>query len=150
VEIGTFTGYSALMMAEGLPEQGELITCERSEQFAGIARRYFRRSPHGGKIRILMGNAAETLREIHDRSVDFVFIDADKKSYVLYYEESLRMIKPGGLIAVDNTLWYGRVLSPQDEDSLAIAGFNMMVSEDSRVEKVLLTIRDGVTLIRKL
>jgi len=150
VEIGTFTGYSALMMAEGLPEDGKLITCERSEEFAGIARRYFQRSPHGRKILLLMGDASETLQEIRDGSVDFVFIDADKKSYMLYYEESLRMLRPGGLIAVDNTLWYGKVLAPEDTDSRAIDCFNRLVREDGRVEKVLLTIRDGVTLIRKL
>jgi len=149
VEIGTFTGYSALMMAEGLPDDGELITCEISEGYAAFARRYFMRSPHGGKIRLKVGPALETLRGIPDENVDFIFIDADKTSYPLYYEESLRMLKGGGLIAADNALWSGQVLHPDDPDSKGVALFNEMVRQDPRVETVILTIRDGVNLIRK-
>lgn len=149
VDIGTFTGYSALMMAEGLPEDGVLITCEIAEAHAAIARRFFARSPHGRKIRLEIGPALGTLRRIKDGTVDFVFIDADKGSYILYYEESLRILRPGGLIVADNALWGGRVLSPRDDDERSIASFNRRVREDGRVEKVLLTVRDGVYLIRK-
>jgi caffeoyl-CoA O-methyltransferase len=149
VEIGTFTGYSALMMAEALPEDGELLTCEISREYASIARSYFDRSPHGAKVRLAVGPAAATLREIPGESADFVFIDADKESYLLYYEESIRILRPGGLIAVDNVLWSGRVLSPADAASRAIAAFNREVRSDGRVEKVMLPVRDGVYLILK-
>lgn len=149
VEIGTFTGYSALMMAEGLPADGELLTCEISEEYASIARSYFRRSPHGSRIRLAMGPAAGTLRGIADGSTDFVFIDADKESYFLYYEEGVRILRAGGMIAADNALWHGSVLSPEDADSRAIAAFNRRVKGDGRVERVMLPVRDGVFLIRK-
>jgi caffeoyl-CoA O-methyltransferase len=150
VEIGTFTGYSALMMASGLPEGGELVTCEVSVEYARIARKYFDRSPHGKKIDVQVAPALETVKKIPDGSVDFVFIDADKRSYHLYYEESLRLLRQGGLIAVDNVLWYGSVLSPHDEDSRAITSFNEMILKDERVENVILTVRDGLSLIRKV
>jgi caffeoyl-CoA O-methyltransferase len=149
VEIGTFTGYSALMMAEGLPEDGELVTCEISEEHAAFARRYFMRSPHAGKIHLKVGPALETLSGIADESVDFIFIDADKTSYPLYYRESLRILRKGGLMAADNALWGGKVLHPDDADSSGVARFNEMVKEDRGVEKVILTVRDGVYLIRK-
>jgi caffeoyl-CoA O-methyltransferase len=153
VDIGTYTGYSALMMAGGLPEGGELITCEVSEAHADIARRYFKRSPHGGKIRLALGPALATLSGLRDESVDFVFIDADKASYPAYYDESMRILRRGGLIAVDNVLWSGRVLAPTgedaDQDTRAIIAFNDRVRADERVEKVMLTVRDGVYLIRK-
>lgn len=149
VEIGTFTGYSALMLAEGLPADGELVTCEISEEYAAIARGYFLRSPHGSKIRLVLGPAAATLSRLGDQGADFVFIDADKESYLLYYEESLRILRPGGLIAADNVLWHGSVLSPEDAESRAIAAFNARVKDDRRVERVMLPVRDGVLLIRK-
>jgi caffeoyl-CoA O-methyltransferase len=149
VEIGTFTGYSALLMAEGLPEDGELITCEVSREFARIARHYFKQSPQGKKIHLRLGPAKETLAGIPDKSIDFVFIDADKPSYSLYYDESLRILNKGGLIAVDNVLWSGSVLKPRDSDSRAIARFNKKVRKDRRVEKVMLTVRDGIYLLQK-
>jgi caffeoyl-CoA O-methyltransferase len=149
VEIGTFTGYSALMMAEGLPENGELLTCEISTKNAEIARRYFAKSPVGDKIRLELRPAMNTLRTFDDETIDFVFIDADKASYVQYYEESFRILKRGGLIVVDNTLWSGQVLDPDDSESQAIALFNETVKKDDRVEKVILTVRDGIYLIRK-
>lgn len=149
IEVGTFTGYSALMMAEGLPDDGILHTCEISRKYASIALRYFRKSPHGRKIRLRIGPAIDTLSKFPDNSMDFVFIDADKPSYPAYYDEGLRLLKRGGLIAVDNTLWSGKVLEPADRDSRAIALFNKKVKKDRRVEKVMLTIRDGVYLIRK-
>ncbi len=149
LEIGTFTGYSALMMAEGLPEEGELITCEISKEYADIAGRYFKKSPYEKKIRLKLGPAAQTIQQIPGESMDFVIIDADKVSYSLYYEESLRILKKGGLVAVDNTLWSGLVLDPHDENSRSIASFNKKVKGDESVEKVMLTVRDGVYLIRK-
>ncbi len=149
VEIGTFTGYASLMMAEGLPDNGELITCEKSKKYARVAQRYFNRSAVGKKIHLRPGPAKKTLGQIPDKTIDFIFIDADKSSYSFYYEEGLRILKQGGLIAVDNVLWSGRILNPEDNDSRAIAEFNKKVREDSRVEKVILTVRDGVYLIRK-
>lgn len=150
VDVGTYTGYSALMMAEGLPPDGELITCEVSKDHAELALRFIARSPRANQIRLRLGHALDTLREIPSGSTDFVFIDADKSSYSDYYEESLRIIRHGGLIAVDNVFWSGKVLNPGDEDSLAIVEFNELVKNDERVEKVMLSIRDGVYLIRKL
>lgn len=149
VEIGTFTGYSALMMAEGLPAGGRLTTLEISPEYAAFATRYFKKSPHGRKITVVVGPAKDSLRRIPDESVDLVFIDADKTSYPLYYRESKRILKKGGIIAADNALWYGRILDPQDDDSLAIHRFNGIVRGDKEVDKVLLTVRDGVFLIRK-
>jgi len=149
VEIGTFTGYSSLMMAEGLPEDGELITLEACKKYAEIAMSHFKRSPYGGRIKLIFGPALNSLKQIPDESIDFVFIDADKKSYTHYYKESIRILRKGGLITVDNTLWSGRVLSPQDADSKAIALFNEIVKKDKSVEKVMLTVRDGIYLIRK-
>jgi caffeoyl-CoA O-methyltransferase len=149
LEVGTFTGFSALMMAKGLPDDGEIITCEVEEKYAEIARSYFDRSPYSDRIRVMVGPAMESLARIHDGSIDFMFIDADKTSYLAYYEEGLRVLRSGGLIAVDNVLWRGRVLNPRDENSWALAGFDSFVREDSRVEKVMLAVRDGIYLIRK-
>ncbi len=149
VEIGTFTGYSALMMAEGLPEDGKLITCEINKRFAGIARRYFKKSQHLKKIVLKIGPAIDTLKDMQDESVDFVFIDADKPSYPIYYDESIRILRRGGLIVVDNALWSGNVIYPEDENSRAISLFNKKVKDDKRTEKVMLTVRDGIYLIRK-
>jgi caffeoyl-CoA O-methyltransferase len=150
VDVGTYTGYSALAMAEGLPPEGELITCEISEDHAELALRFIARSPRANQIRLRLGHALDTLREIPSGSTDFVFIDADKLSYPDYYEEGLRILRRGGLIAVDNVFWSGRVLDPKDEDSRAISEFNELVKNDERVEKVMLSVRDGVYLIRKL
>ncbi len=149
IEIGTFTGYGSLMMAEALPEDGILITCEISEEHAAIARSFFARSSHGKKIKLKMEPALETLRSLEGESFDFVFIDADKGSYAAYYEESLRLLRRGGLVVVDNVLWSGRVLNPSDDDSRAIAEFNDLVRRDDRVEKLMLTVRDGLYVIRK-
>ncbi len=148
VEIGMFTGYSALSMAEALPDDGKLITCEVNPEAEAIARRYFRESPHGDKIEIRMGPALRTLEKL-EGPFDFVFIDADKENYPSYYELCLERLRPGGAIAVDNVLWSGRVLDPQDEETRAIATLNERVSKDDRVDHVLLTIRDGVMLVIK-
>jgi len=148
LEIGTFTGYSALMMAEGLPDDGRLITCEVDPKAAAIAQRYFSESPHGSKITIRMGPALETIKTLSG-PLDLVFIDADKANYSHYYEASLPLLKPGGLIIADNVLWSGRVLDPKEPDDHAIVAFDRMVQSDSRVENVCLTVRDGMMLARK-
>jgi caffeoyl-CoA O-methyltransferase len=148
LEIGMFTGYSGLMMAEALPEGGELITCDVNPEVERIARRYFERSPHGKKIHIRMGPALDTLKTLQG-PFDMVFIDADKTHYAAYYDAVFPMVRQGGLIAADNTLWSGHVLEPSDADSKAIAAFNDKVAKDTRVEKVLVTVRDGIMLAYK-
>ena len=151
IEIGTFTGYSALLIAEALPQDGRLITCETNPQHAEIALRYFRKSPHGSKIRLELKPAMETLREIADNSVDFVFIDADKPSYGRYFDEAMRILPTGGLIFVDNVFWRHKIFKPPitNANAKAIAAFNEKVRNDKRAEKVMLNVRDGVYLIRK-
>lgn len=151
LELGTFTGYSGLCMAEALPEGGELITLDRDPVATGVARSFFDRSPHGGKIRIVLGDALETLRGLPaDPPFDLAFIDADKGRYIDYYEEILPRLRPGGLIVADNTLWSGRVLEPSSDSDHAIVAYNRHVTEDPRVENVLLSVRDGIMLARKL
>ena len=151
IEIGTFTGYSALIIAESLPEDGRLITCETNPQHAEIALRYFRKSPQGHKIRLELKPAMETLRGIADNSVDFVFIDADKPSYGRYFDEAMRILHAGGLIFVDNVFWRNKIFKQPitNENARAIAAFNEKVKNDDRAEKVMLNVRDGVYLIRK-
>ena len=148
LEIGTFAGYSALSMAEALPEDGELITCEVDPEAIVFAKRYFDLSPHGKKIALLEGAALDSLKSISG-PFDMAFIDADKENYSNYYEAILPMIRYGGLIAVDNVLWSGRVLDPKDKSDKAIHQFNERVIQDKRVESVLLTIRDGLNCIIK-
>jgi caffeoyl-CoA O-methyltransferase len=151
IEIGTFTGYSALIIAEALPEDGRLITCEANEKHAEIALRYFKKSPHGGKIRLELKPAMETLKGIADSSVDFVFIDADKPSYGRYFDEAMRILQTGCLIFVDNVFWRNKIFKQPitNENARAIAAFNEKVKNDDRAEKVMLSVRDGVYLIRK-
>jgi caffeoyl-CoA O-methyltransferase len=148
LEIGMFTGYSALMMAEGLPEDGRLITCDIDPKAEEMAKRYFAESSHGHKITVCIAPALETIAKIIE-PFDMVFIDADKGNYPKYYEACLNILRPGGLIAVDNVLWSGRVLKPEDQDTCAIDQFNKQVTEDNRVENVCLTVRDGIMLIWK-
>jgi caffeoyl-CoA O-methyltransferase len=148
LEIGTFTGYSALAMAEALPEEGELITCELNPRTAEAARAHFGQVAAGRRIHLREGPALETLRTLTG-PFDLVFLDADKENYLRYYEAVLPLLRPGGLIAADNTLWSGRVLEPKAQTDLALVAFNEAVAKDPRVEKVMVTLRDGVTLIRK-
>jgi predicted O-methyltransferase YrrM len=151
VEIGTFTGYSALIVAEALPEGGSLITCESNETYAEIALRYFKKSPFGGKIRLELGPAMGTLKQITDSSIDFVFIDADKPSYSRYFDEAMRLLRSGGLIFVDNVFWRNKIFKQPitNQNARAIAAFNEKVKNENRAEKVMLSVRDGVYLIRK-
>jgi caffeoyl-CoA O-methyltransferase len=151
IEIGTFTGYSALIIAAALPEDGRLITCETNPKHAEIALRYFRKSPHGSKIRLELRPAMETLGGIADNSVDFVFIDADKPSYGRYFDEAMRIMHAGGFIFVDNVFWRNKIFKQRitNENAKAIAAFNEKVKNDDRAEKVMLNVRDGVYLILK-
>lgn len=148
LEIGMFTGYSGLMIAAGLPDDGSLITCDVDPKAEAIARRYFARSPHGSKIEVRMGPALETISTLQ-APIDFVFIDADKENYSRYYDAVVPLVPSGGLIVADNVLWSGKVLDPREPSDRAIVAFNDRVASDPRVEKVLLSVRDGMFLIRK-
>ena len=148
LEVGTFTGYSALSMAEGLGEGGRLITCEIDPDAQAMAQEAFSRSPFGSRIELRLGPALETIRRL-DEPIDFSFIDADKEGYPAYYEEILTRTRPGGLILLDNMLMDGRVLDPRDAASRAVHELNARIARDARVENVLLTVRDGVQLVRK-
>ncbi|MBD0330379.1 MAG: class I SAM-dependent methyltransferase [Thermoleophilia bacterium] len=150
LEIGTYSGYSALSMAAALPDGGRIDTCEVEERHAEVARRYIARSPHADRITVHLGPALETIERL-EGAFDLVFVDADKENYVNYYEAVLPRIAARGLIAADNTLWSGRVLDEQDqsEGTRAIRAFNEHVRADERVTSVMLTVRDGVTLIRR-
>jgi predicted O-methyltransferase YrrM len=153
LEVGTFSGYSALAMAEALPDDGEIFTCEIDPKHAEVAQRYFARSPHGKKISLRLGPALRTIDALTDaRPLDFVFLDADKENYINYYERVLPRLKTGGLIVADNVLWSGEVLeatSTADEPTRAIIEFNDLVRRDPRVECAMVPLRDGVSLIRK-
>jgi caffeoyl-CoA O-methyltransferase len=149
LELGTYSGYSALSMAAGLPEGGHIDTCEIDPEHAEVARRYIARSPYGDTITVHLGPALETIAAL-EGEFDFVFIDADKVNYVNYYEAVLPRLSERGLIAVDNTLWSGRVLEPDDSDTTqAVVTFNEHVRGDPRVVAVQLSVRDGITLIRR-
>jgi caffeoyl-CoA O-methyltransferase len=152
VEVGTFTGYSALSIARGLPDDGTLLCCDVSEEWTAIARKYWERAGVDDRIELRIAPALDTLRSLPaGEQFDLAFIDADKENYPNYYEEVLARLRPNGVILVDNTLWMGAVLDPDatDESTKAIRAFNDMVSADDRVESVILTVGDGLTLIRK-
>jgi len=150
VEIGTFTGYSAMAMASALPPDGTLVTLEVSAEHAEVARRHIEASPWSNRIEIRMGPALDSLATL-DGPFDLVFIDADKTNYRNYYEACLPKLAERGVIAIDNVLWGGAVLDPSDTsaDTRAIAELNDALAVDERVECVMLTIRDGVSLIRR-
>ena len=149
VEVGTFTGLSSLAIARGLAEGGRLTCFDISEEYTGVARRYWERAGVQDRIELRIGPAAQTLRELpRERYLDFAFIDADKVGYPIYWDELVPRMRPGAVIAVDNTLRDGRVLAPRDADDRAIAAFNDAVVADVRVEAVMLPIADGVTLAR--
>lgn len=155
LEIGTFTGYSSISIASALPEDGELICCDDSEEWTAMAKKYWRLSGMEDRIRLKLGDASRTLQDLIDAgeagAFDFIFIDADKQNYVRYYELSLQLLRDGGLIAVDNTLWSGDVADPANREpgTRAIRNFNEMIRQDERVEISLVPIGDGLTLARK-
>jgi caffeoyl-CoA O-methyltransferase len=148
LEVGTFSGYSALSMAEGLPEDGRLFTCDEDPTAIAVARRYFAESPHGRKITLLEGNALDSIAGLNE-TFDMAFIDADKANYLNYFNAILPIMRVGGLIVADNVLWSGRVLDPKDESDHAIHQFNETVCRDDRVESVMLPVRDGLYCLRK-
>ena len=148
LELGTFTGYSALSMAAALPDGGRIDTCDIEPAHVEVAQRYIDRSPYADRITIHLGPALETIATL-DGAFDLVFIDADKPNYAAYYEAVLPRLSERGLIAIDNTLWSGRVLDPQDEHTRAIAALNDAIAADERVVAVQLTVRDGITLVRR-
>jgi caffeoyl-CoA O-methyltransferase len=148
VEVGTYTGFSALAMASALPRDGRLYTLDIDPNMMAVAQSYFSRSPQGDRIVPVLGDARRTVQDVPS-PIDMAFIDADKASYDLYYEVLLAKLRPGGLVVLDNMLWYGSVLDPRDKDSEAIEALNRKIARDERVEAVLLTVRDGVQVVRK-
>lgn len=155
IEVGTFTGYSALAVAAALPEDGKLVACDVSEEWTGIAKRYWREAGLTNRIELRLGPATETLAQLlrdgSAGSFDFAFIDADKTNYDAYYESCLQLLRPGGLIAIDNMLWGGAVADPsaQSADIEALRALNVKIRDDARVQSCLLTVGDGVMLARK-
>ncbi|MBG0832302.1 class I SAM-dependent methyltransferase [Planomonospora sp. ID67723] len=152
VEIGTFTGYSAICLARGLSRRGRLTCFDISEEWTSVARRYWEKARVADRITLKIGPASERLHDLPlIPAVDLAFIDADKENYGLYYETLLTYLAPGGLILVDNTLWHGKVAHPaeHDETTVAIREFNDMVASDHRVTSIMLPIADGMTMIRK-
>jgi predicted O-methyltransferase YrrM len=155
LEIGTFTGYSALSVASALPEDGRLLCCDVSEEWTSIARSYWKQAGVDGKIQLRLGPAIESLqtllKERAAETFDFAFIDADKPNYDAYYELCLQLVRPGGLILLDNMLWHGKVADPavDDEQTVAFRALNEKICKDDRVEATMLTIGDGIMLARK-
>jgi caffeoyl-CoA O-methyltransferase len=152
VEVGTFTGYSSLSIARALPDDGTLLCCDVSEEWTAVARKYWERAGVDGKIELRIAPAVETLRSLPvGEKFDLAFIDADKENYPNYYEEVLARLRPGGVILVDNTLWMGAVVDPEatDDQTNTIREFNDAVVTDDRVDSVILTVGDGLTLVRK-
>lgn len=149
LEIGTFTGYSALCFAESLPDEGEVITCDIDPESTALAKRYWAESPHGSKIQLRIDPALETLTDLTG-PFDLIFIDADKANYVKYFQRALHLIAPHGVILIDNVLWSGEVLKipPPDSNTEAIQELNRLVHAEPTVSAVLLTIRDGIFLIK--
>ena len=155
IEIGTFTGYSALAVAQALPNDGKVIACDINEEWTSIARRYWQEAGLADKIELRLGPAVDTLKSLlaagGSGTFDFAFIDADKSGYDAYYELCLKLIRPNGLIAVDNVLWSGAVVNSKkrDGDTAALRALNLKMRDDTRVDSVLLTVGDGLTLARK-
>ena len=156
VEVGTFTGYSSLVMALALPENGKVFACDISEKYTRKALSFWKEAGVADKIELRLGHASESLDKMLNEglseTVDMAFIDADKENYKIYYEKCLELLRPGGLILIDNVLWYGRPADPDasDADTVAIREFNKFVYRDSRVDISLLSVGDGLTLARKL
>jgi caffeoyl-CoA O-methyltransferase len=150
VEVGTFTGYSAVCIARGLDAGGTLLACEISEEWAAIARRNLEAAGVADRVEVRVAPAADTLRALpDDEAVDFAFIDADKTGYPVYYEELLRRLRPGGLMALDNVLLGGRVLRPEDDSARVMHALNEAIARDERVDCAMIGVADGITLVRK-
>ena len=152
VEIGTFTGYSSLAIAKALPEDGKLLCCDVSEEWTSVASEYWKKAGVDKKIELIIAPAKQTLVNLpDDKKIDFAFIDADKGGYLEYYEEIVPRLSDHGLIAIDNVLWSGRVINQEisDDDTVSIRKFNDHVSQDDRVSSVMLSIGDGITLVKR-
>lgn len=152
IEIGTFTGYSALAIARGLPADGKLICCDISAEWTAIAQRYWEKAGVADRIELRIGPALDTLRALPgEPEIDLAFIDADKTSYRSYYEELLPRLRPNGLLLFDNVLWSGQVIdsTTSDESTIALRELNDFIRDDGRVEAVMLAISDGLTIVRK-
>jgi len=155
LEVGTFTGYSALVVALALPPEGRVVACDVSEEYTAVARRYWAQAGVADRIELHLAPALETLERLiangAAESFDFAFIDADKVNYDAYYESALTLLRPGGLVAIDNVLWDGKVVesAPGDPDTQAIQALNAKLKDDSRVTISLLPLGDGLTLARK-
>ena len=152
LEIGTFTGLSALSISLALPEDGKLIALDKNEETNKIALSFFKKANQTHKIQTIVKPALETLDELNDKKFDMVFIDADKMNYKAYYEKSLGLVNRGGLIVVDNVLWHGEVADEKNDDkfNINIREFNKFVSEDKRVEQIIIPLGDGMTVCRVL
>lgn len=150
VEVGTFTGYSSICIARGLPDDGQLLCCDVSEEYTSVARRYWDRAGVSDKIELRIAPAVETLSALPEEPfLDFAFIDADKTGYPAYVEQIVPRLRHGGLMVLDNMLWSGAVLDPQDDSARTVAALNDALLADDRVDVVLLPVRDGVSLARK-
>lgn len=148
LEIGTFTGYSAISMADALPDDGKLITIEMNERYRDISEPFFAREPYKDKIKQKMGNALEIIPTLSGK-FDLIFLDADKIGYPTYYELLKGKLKSGGLFVADNVLWGGEVVRPKGEKSKAIHRFNKIIRDDQNVDQVMIPLRDGITIVRK-
>ncbi|SCG11219.1 O-methyltransferase [Streptomyces sp. MnatMP-M27] len=157
LEIGTYTGYSTLCMARALPLDGRIVTCDVTDKWPSVGREYWKRAGVADRIEVRVGRATETLDALladtgfGPDSFDLVFVDADKANYPAYYEQALRLVRPGGLVVIDNTLFFGRVIDPaaQDPDTVAVRELNAKLFTDDRVELSLLPAADGITLVRR-
>ena len=153
LEIGRFTGMSTLFLARGLPESGKIVTVDNSDEFLSLAKKYWELDNMSSKIESIIGDGVEVMQSMIDRqqSYDLIFIDADKNNYIKYYEDSLTLLKQGGLIAIDNTIWKGKVLDESDKSKSteSIKALNKHIKKDNRVEHCILTIYDGMTLCIK-
>jgi caffeoyl-CoA O-methyltransferase len=149
LDIGMYTGYSALSMAQAVPQNGTVVALESNPQRELQAKEFFSSSEHGNKIKIIMGAALDSLEKFSESSFDLIFIDADKGNYINYYEKSLFLLRKGGVIVLDNMLWQGTVLATSDVSSGKVDQLNKIITSDSRVDNVFLTVRDGIHLVRK-
>ena len=149
LEIGMFTGYSALSIAEGMPEDGKIICCETNPRAIDFAQTFYDRSPYGHKIQVVFGPALDTLATL-DMELDFTFIDADKRNYLNYYHQVLAKTRLGGLIVLDNVLWSGKVIQPESDIDDVLVEMNKEIAEDPNVENIFLTVRDGINVVRKI
>ena len=154
VEIGVFTGYSALVSALALPDDGKLVACDVNEEFVAMGQPFWERAGVAHKIDLRIGPALDTLQELLDAgeegTYDFVFVDADKSKYDTYYEESLKLLRPGGVVGVDNVLWHGRVLEPKDKSTRVIMALNEKIHQDDRLDaRCMLPLGDGIYLAQK-